>query len=59
MLESQEGPRFTEVVNAVWALEGVRKPRRITDIQTELRTRIYEVRGRSANWAEWLMNQCM
>ena len=52
LLESQEEPRFTELVNPVFALEGVRKPRRltkITDIQAELRTLTYQVRGRSAN----------
>jgi hypothetical protein len=50
-LESQEGLRLTELVNPVFVLEGIRKPRRltsITDIQAELRTRIYQVRGRSA-----------
>jgi hypothetical protein len=40
LFEYQEGPRFTELVNPVFVLEGVRKPRRltrITDIQAELR----------------------
>jgi len=57
LFESQEGPPVTELVNPVFVLEGVRKLlrlTRITDIQAELRTGIYQVRGRSA---EPLMKQ--